>query len=240
MCKSARLRIVNGRILGDSFGCLTCHTPNGSSVVDYMIVNEEFLDQLLYFKVLDFRGEVSDHCPISAAWKCNVSIIDKTYRNDCKNMPFPDKFKWDDISIFNYQKALKHEQVLSQIKKIEGMKLEYSTQSVNKVVTLLTDVYITAAEIGLRRVVKKTKHKRKKRWFDENLHELKKNVRLSSQQLKKFPNIPEIRGAFFKNLKIYNKERRHKARMFKKNMIDKLDNLRSREPKAYWKLLKLL
>jgi len=40
LCIGHNLRILNGRLAGDSIGILTCFTPNGSSTVDYSIVSE--------------------------------------------------------------------------------------------------------------------------------------------------------------------------------------------------------
>lgn len=64
---SAHLRILNGRTLGDSNGKFTCHRPLGSNVVDYLIVSEELLSDILYFPVHPFKGTFSDcHCKITS------------------------------------------------------------------------------------------------------------------------------------------------------------------------------
>ena len=49
LCKSARLRILNGRCLGDSQGCFTSYQHNGCSVVDYCMVDEDSLENFPYF-----------------------------------------------------------------------------------------------------------------------------------------------------------------------------------------------
>ena len=36
LCISNQLRIVNGRVLGDTFGNFTCYTIHGASTVDYV------------------------------------------------------------------------------------------------------------------------------------------------------------------------------------------------------------
>jgi hypothetical protein len=54
------------------------------------------------------------------------------------------------------------------------------------------------------------------------------------------PNIPEIRSMFFKTLKLYNKKRKKCAKKIKEAALAKLDDLRSSDPQAYWKLLKSL
>jgi hypothetical protein len=38
LCVTTKMRILNGRVIGDLFGKYTCHKPTGSSVVDYSLV----------------------------------------------------------------------------------------------------------------------------------------------------------------------------------------------------------
>jgi exonuclease III len=65
LCISNQLRVLNGRVLGDMFGSYTCHTPNGSSTVDYVFVSESILDQILYFRISNFIPTLSDtHCKL--------------------------------------------------------------------------------------------------------------------------------------------------------------------------------
>jgi hypothetical protein len=76
-CISYQLRILNGRVLGDAFGKYTCFTPQGCSVVDYVIVSEGILDQILYFCINDFVATISDcHCILE--WK-----LSSRYQNNC-------------------------------------------------------------------------------------------------------------------------------------------------------------
>ena len=54
-CIGNNLRILNGRILGDSLGNFTCFNVHGQSVVDYVIASEEVLSHVLTFKVSSFN-----------------------------------------------------------------------------------------------------------------------------------------------------------------------------------------
>ena len=47
LCITARMIILNDRMLGDSNGTFTCYKPTGNSVVDYVIVSEELLSKIL-------------------------------------------------------------------------------------------------------------------------------------------------------------------------------------------------
>ena len=68
LCIASQLRIVNGRIRPDgNRGALTCFTPRGTSVVDYVvdyaITSKSFLIYVSHFQVGDILP-CSDHCPL--------------------------------------------------------------------------------------------------------------------------------------------------------------------------------
>ena len=50
LCIGSKLRFLNGRMWGNSYGKFTCIKPSGSSVVDYVIMSEKLLENTLYFK----------------------------------------------------------------------------------------------------------------------------------------------------------------------------------------------
>ena len=72
LCISSRLRILNGRYLGDSLGYHTCFTANGCSTVDYGIVSKCLLSSVKYFCTLD-PSYLSDHVQIYFTLKCNIN-----------------------------------------------------------------------------------------------------------------------------------------------------------------------
>ena len=106
LCIQSGLRILNGRVVGDLTGQFTCHTPRGSSVVDYMMVSECLFHRISFFKVSNFHAEFSDHCLISCMLNVNCYISDtEVVLND-----FPIQYKWDEKSISNFQAALSSKQ----------------------------------------------------------------------------------------------------------------------------------
>ena len=50
ICVGNQLRILNGRLAGDSFRKFSCHTYNGSSTVVYVIVSEPLLFEIPLFQ----------------------------------------------------------------------------------------------------------------------------------------------------------------------------------------------
>lgn len=239
LCKAARLRILNGRTLGDSFGSYTCHQPKGSSVVDYCISSEENLVNIPYFQVSKYMCTTSDHCLISIGLRGEVNYANRFYY---EKRVFPTTYIWNkQTSITTYQAAIRNEGVLEKIKQLNSEHPSCSCEDVDKLVSDVSNVYIAAAQIGLKKKVPLNKIKKNnKKWFNQKLAEQKKHVLFLSRQFQKYPMRTEIRGAFFKALKSYNKERKRKARQFKQQMLLKLDELRSSCPQDYWKLLKSL
>ena len=66
ICVGNQLRILNGRLAGDSFGKFSCHTYNGSSTVEYVIVSEPLLFEIPLFHIANFIPTLSDtHCKLS-------------------------------------------------------------------------------------------------------------------------------------------------------------------------------
>ncbi len=63
LCQTTQHFILNGRFLGDSLGYQTYMSTNGSSTVDYILVNAELYRIVTYFRVSPL-GHLSDHCMI--------------------------------------------------------------------------------------------------------------------------------------------------------------------------------
>ena len=70
ICRSADLRILNGRINGDSLGRPTFHGKSGISVIDYSICDQDFLRNITSFIVKE-PNSLSDHSPIITWLKAN-------------------------------------------------------------------------------------------------------------------------------------------------------------------------
>ena len=51
LCVSAKLRLLNGRLIGDLLGHVTCINERGCSVVDYAVASESLLSSVNYFIV---------------------------------------------------------------------------------------------------------------------------------------------------------------------------------------------
>ena len=63
ICRSADLRILNGRTSGDSLGRPTFHCKSGVSIVDYAICDQDLFRHIANFIVREPLS-LSDHTPI--------------------------------------------------------------------------------------------------------------------------------------------------------------------------------
>lgn len=91
MCISSRIRILNGRTFGDYQGKFTSYQYNGHSVIDYCLVSEDFIENVLYFHVDDPILRLSDHAKVSVRLLISVQV--NCLKENLDN--FPMKFKWE-------------------------------------------------------------------------------------------------------------------------------------------------
>ena len=122
LCVTTGIRMLNGRTLGDLTGRYTCHHYNGSGVVDYCSIHESCLQMIRYFKVHDFNGTKSDHCPISV----NIQISAKRSFDKQKDklVKCANMFKWNEEMKLRFSRYLE----LDETKKIVNEMLNSSRE----------------------------------------------------------------------------------------------------------------
>ncbi|MES9993748.1 MAG: reverse transcriptase family protein [Candidatus Thiodiazotropha sp.] len=233
-CKDLELRILNGRIMGDLRGKLTCYKWNGCSTVDYGIVQKELVRYVDFFKVHELVGHISDHCPISFGLKCKYD----TFTDTCKIHQLDPNFKWDNKSEFLYKMNLISDETRKQIDTFLRIG---DTEDIESMTTDVTDILISAAQSVLRQ----NKHKngnnlarRRKKWFDQDCFNLRKEVVKLGRKICKTNSTHEQRLVFFKKRKELKKTVKLKKKIFKQNILDQLNDVSERNPKEYWRLVR--
>ena len=154
------MRILNGRVLGDAFGKYTCFTPQGCSVVDYVIVSEGILDQILYFCINDFVATISDcHCILE--WKLSSRYQNNCAFNDVELYDKSSNYIWSDESAVKFQSALLSPDI--QTKYFNNFFIDGSLYTVDSASMELSNIMLNAAEKCLKRnPCKSSKNKREK------------------------------------------------------------------------------
>ena len=83
----------------------------------------------------------------------------------------------------------------------------------------------------------KSNTKQRQKWYNQECHTLKKNLRNIGNLLAKYPNNTYLKHAFFTKKKEYKGLLRKLKRQFHSTMLEKIDTLAHSNPKEYWKLV---
>ena len=236
ICVASRIRILNGRCIGDSFGGFTSFQPNGNSVIDYLICDEDNVVNIRYLKLLGFIGNVSDHICISFSMNCNYLCQNNKLCK--KNIDAPLPYIWDESSIFQYQSQLSSESIKCKIAELVRKPL-LEREGLNNYLLKLNDVYVSAASNALKRTKKKQgkMNGSHKKWFTKDLSLMRNEVKTLGRKLRSSPHNNEVRKVYYTYVRNYNRERKRCSRTYRQEMINKLDMLRDNNPQEYWKLL---
>ena len=238
LCIENNLFALNGRTKGDLTGQFTCNTYNGSSVVDYAIVAQELFPLINSFTV-DYPNEFSHHSCLIFEMKIktpkhpNVNI-------DVLNKPI--SFVWDKTKKQDLYDAVRFEDTVNKLEALfwEHNDADSSLVDIDVIVNNFSEVLRKSSLKILKRKRQINRNKNKKqgqKWYDENCHTLKKNLRNLGKLLSKYPNDPFLRHIFFAKRKEYKKLIKKMKRKFHNSMLEKIQNLSDRNPNEFWKLV---
>ena len=214
------MSILNGNVLGDVFGEMTCLKYNGASVVDYMITSESVKSQVKSFKVLPMTT-FSDHRPILCRLKvplpdCKDHVLASLYED------VPKRPKWDDASMPSILDAADRlENDIDTILSTEYKSDEDINQLNNLVVNIIKDATGPdgQADENLRprgRLKKKSQKSRpKQRWYDSECINLKRALNKITIEYGKRPLDPHKRQAFYQTKGVYLKTLKNKKAAYK-------------------------
>ncbi len=163
LCIQSQMRILNGRTFGDSLGRITCHR-NRCSVVDYTIVSEQLMSDIVYFYVADLKRALSDHCRISFRVKARYTL-NNNMKGVVNTYPLPRKYVWDDNSADKLQRALGCSAIQDEISKY----MDTNFTDSDAAASAFNPILYGADSLSLKhKESRKTAHgKRKhKKWFD--------------------------------------------------------------------------
>lgn len=227
--------IVNGRAFSDvQSGKATCRD---ASVVDYFICSVDIFDVICDFCVLEFCDLYSDvHSPVCMSLNVR-KFNDHYFRNDknhfekirlwdnAKTEKFFEKFDWQ-----------LHSEIENQLLDLSDE--ENITQSeIDQVIEKCSTLFISSAKEAFGTIeTGKANFDSNSQWFGPDckkarrrFHTAKRNYRIR----KSLTNKTVLRQ---KSKEYKNTTRKH-YNLFKRKKIRKLRNLKTNNPKAYWKIL---
>ncbi|CAG2198348.1 unnamed protein product [Mytilus edulis] len=173
MCKEAKIRILNGRTIGDLNGQPTCITYNGSSVVDYTLISEELIDSIGYFVVHDFTS-LSNHRPISCAMFANfLSVPCDSHQLDS----LPGKFLWTDEAIASYTENIQSQMFKNKLANFIAKRFNESDSITESFNSIFLDCAKQSAKFIHKKPIQKLKKSNRKPWFLHSCTDLRNTVK---------------------------------------------------------------
>jgi hypothetical protein len=235
LCKSCKLRILNGRSLGDIPGQYTYMKDNGKSVIDYGISCENLVSLVSYF----FVHPPTVHSPHSLIeMNLKLSTSEREYNKKENVIPIV-QYKWDTESAELFKKALALPTIKKQIEHVLSTSYNKDSIGIETCIRNVHDIVINAAKICLRKK-KKSKKKSKKKWADYSVEILKQRLLSLAKLVQRYPHEPYIYGQFATFKKRYKTITRRQRLKFKEDISAQIQNLEDKNPKAFWELVNKL
>lgn len=239
-CRTSALRILNGRTVGDSLGQCTCYSFNGKpSTIDYALASGDILKSVEYFYVHS-PNDLSIHCTLSTMVKTRPFILPPDKNNDTLH-PLPGKFIWEKGSDLQYQEAFLHPDIKHKISAFLSNESEVTSDEALETVQDIIKSAAQIAEIRKRRpraaLDKQPKRKKfKKKWFDQDCLNLRKDLHKVGKSLHKDPYNLQLHHRYLNLRKNYKRKINKKRAEYKEGILQQMDNLKENNPNAFWKL----
>ncbi|VDI52740.1 Hypothetical predicted protein [Mytilus galloprovincialis] len=133
LCYNTGLTICNGRLGNDRDGKFTFCSPNGRSLIDYMLASPNDYDKISNFGILNIN-EFSDHSPL--VFEVGIKTVTE------ENLPKVSSFiKWEKDKVEEYKTKLNlHKNVMTEI--VENLQ---QVGDANSAVKSLTDIIYNCA-----------------------------------------------------------------------------------------------
>jgi hypothetical protein len=248
-CISQNVLICNGRVGDDAVhGKLTC---KNASVVDYVIVSPCVFENICHFSVGGFDTCFSDvHCPLFFTLRFDLHnevdgtvITDEECEQLSSNLSKPTwKAELKDVFIDNVKDG--------ELNNLRN-EIDFLLQNVDNVLQSDIDIKTGAfVDILLNAAVKSgmvsdksRRHNKRKQtasklpWFDNDCKNKRKRLRLLKNAVGKDKNNNVLQEQMKNACREYKNSVKRKARQHRLHAQAKFRNLRTSDPKEYWKAL---
>ena len=239
-CRLSNLSILNGRIGRNTQNAK--YTCKDKSVIDYFLCSPTLFSLLHDFCILEFSNLFSDaHCPIALTLRIqSQNLNEKEFvSNDIRNIKLwnPDKSSCF-IEHYNTEKMSEIDSQISLLLE-KGSPLQ---SEVDEIVTQIGQTFEKCAEESFgyskQGQTKPTNNKNnvKKPWFKENCFRARNQYHKARRRYN--INKSEHNKQILKQTSKYYKSTMNLSiKQFKSLRIQKLRNIRSTNPREYWKIL---
>ena len=205
-----RLRILNGRTLGDCQGNLTCFKYNGCSLVDYFVASPCIRPSIRSLQVQDLNS-YSDHCPLllkiglKIQYKCLTPLFDFS--------KMPPKFKWCEEASKQFRDAQNNSEVTQGLNQILLKGYPNNKTGNEQLTNEFTKAVQAIAMLSLKPAHIPTKLPHKK-WFDRDCKTSKQNLNRLARNYSSHPSCTTIRSLYFSERNKHNTLMKQKRTSF--------------------------
>ena len=224
------LRILNGRMPGDSLGNFTTFKNDHLTVNDYGIVSDCLFADIDDFRVFP-QNVFSDHSKIVVTLKSTISIADSKNQKDLGWYDIEKRKIWDKTSLSLLKENLEN---------ISDTDLETLTDLINRDNTkeasseffkIINKSILAApkASRDLQNTQTKFRHKKRKKknksWFDKELQDIKRETNYLANLKHSDPENFELKNLHTESLKLYKEKCRVKRTSFRQDSFDKMNKM---------------
>ncbi len=158
ICKNCDLRILNGRTMGDSLGRPTFHGKNGTSVVDYIICNQNLIQNIKHL-IVKTPCYLSDHSQIITWLDTHETSLpenngDAHLQPQLKKLPL--QYIWNDISKNHFIKELKSNETQQKLTKFFNTDFPDNKEGTNQCLSEFQNIISQVSKKSL--TIKTNKH----------------------------------------------------------------------------------
>ena len=236
-CKYNDLYILNGRV-GRSMHNAK-YTCKDSSVIDYFLCSSSLFHVLCDLEVLDFSSLYSDaHCPISLT-------LQRCLLPSNTEIPTANKTK---IRLWNHDKSnrflenLDRSELIKIESKLSSMKGETELQQhdVDRVIMQINSLFEKCAEKSFGHIKEVTKpactNITNKPWFRDKCHTARNHYH-NARRLYNINRTEHNKQRLKQCSKLYKSTINSSVKEHKNLRIQKLKNMKSSNPREFWKIL---
>ena len=230
LCRSSRLRILNGRTLGDTMGRITFFNTLGTAIDDYCICNASLLPNVCSFEVNDYMPNISDHCPIT------LTIQAYFFKRPDANLQTIHSPKWTLKHEDTFRANLSQSNFNAMKKRASHFLTKGESSGVDSIIVDFTSMLQCALGRPNRRKTNKKK-RNDKPWFDIDCKSKLRRIRSLCKILKSEPWDATLRLQIMQERKLLKTTIRKNHRLYKKKILDKLTSNESNNSSTFWQLI---
>ena len=234
LCKATSLTIGNGRLHNDcNIGEFTFHSYNGSSTVDYLLLDKHDYKHVVHFNILQ-QNEFSDHSGINVCFKTKS----QSHSSSESNVTGEKYIHWDETKIDEYLRLLSNDQAT-----IDDLTTDVQNDNIN--IDNIISSFSNFMQDTAFSIFGKTRHKtnsgqtftRKTAWFNADCYNARKEYTRARNKSLKSRNT-EDRQSFINAKTFFNKVKRREKNKYKRKEKINLTDLARNKPKQFWKKVK--